>query len=404
MKAYLVGGAVRDGLLQRPVVDRDYVVVGATVEELLAEGFMQVGEDFPVFLHPQTSDAYAMARTNRVDLGGVPRKADIPPPTVTLEEDLSRRDLTVNAMAQGEDGVIVDPFGGQRDLADKVLRHVSDAFSEDPMRVLRLARFAARYQGFRVAEDTVDLCRELSASGALDNLVAERVWQEIARGLMEDKPSTMFDVLRQLDALRVVLPEVDQLWGVPQPVAHHPEVDTGVHVMMALDAAAAAGAPLEVRYAVLMHDLGKGVTPADVLPSHPDHEKLGAPLVRQVNTRFRVPSSAAELAVIVCEEHTRVHRALEMKATSFITLLARVDAYRRPQRLEWLLQACEFDARGRLGLAHRPYPQADRVRTAASAARAVDAGAVARASADPQKIPEKVYNARVSAVKAAFAA
>lgn len=402
MKVYLVGGAVRDQLLSRPVVDRDWVVVGSTMEEMAAAGYQQVGDDFPVFLHPETSEAYALARTERRRWDEVPGRVASPSRHVTLEEDLSRRDLTINAMAQDLDGSIIDPYGGQADLQSKVLRHVSAAFADDPMRILRMARFAARYQGFRVAEDTVQFCRDMVAAGALDKLVPERVWQELARGLMEDKPSLMFEVLRQCDALRVVLPELDRLWGVPQPTAHHPEIDTGVHVMMVLDAAASAGAPLVVRYAALLHDLGKGITPAPMLPAHHGHEEEGLPLVKAVNRRWKVPTELADMAYLVAGEHTRVHRALDLKATSLVQLLGRVDVYRRPERLDWLLQACRFDAIGRLGFEQRAYPQQDRIRQAAAAVRSVNVAEVVRSVSAPKLIPEAIYTARVAAVKAAL--
>lgn len=397
MKIYLVGGAVRDKLMSRPVADRDWVVVGSTPDEMLQAGYRQVGGDFPVFLHAETAEEYSLARTERKGGPGFRGSSD-----VTLEEDLSRRDLTINAMAQDENGVVIDPYGGQADIASKVLRHVSDSFMEDPIRVLRLARFAARYQGFRVAEETLEVCRRLAANGALSNLVPERMWKEISRGLMEPFPWTMFEVLRDCDALRVVFPELDRLVGVAQPAAHHPEICTFVHVGMALNLAAAHEAPLEVRYAVLMHDLGKGLTPAHELPGHPKHDALGIPLVRQVNARFKVPVSMGNIAEVMCGEHTRVHRGLELRETRIVQLLGRLDVLRRPERLEWLLAACEFDARGRLGLSDRKYPQADRIRKAADAIRSVDAGAVALAAADKSKIPISLYAARVNAVKAAL--
>lgn len=397
MKTYLVGGAVRDQLMGRPVADRDWAVVGASPEHMVAAGFRQVGGDFPVFLHPETAEEYALARTERK--GGPDFQWD---PSVTLEQDLSRRDLTINAMARSEEGELIDPFGGQADIQAGVLRHVSDSFMEDPIRVLRVARFAARYQGFRVAEATVEVCRALVAAGALDDLVPERVWKELSRGLMEANPSVMFAVLRQSNALQVIFPELEALHDVPQPAAHHPEVDTLVHVMAALDLAATNAAPLEVRYAVLMHDLGKGRTPAEILPGHPDHEKLGIPLVRKVNKRFKVPTSMGHLAEVMCAEHTRVHRALELRETRIVQLLGRLDILRRPERLEWLLRACEFDARGRHGFEARKYPQSDRIRAAADAIRNVDAGAVAQACKEPSQIPIKLYEARVRAVKAAL--
>ncbi len=371
MKTYLVGGAVRDRLLGRPSGDRDWVVVGSTPQAMSAQGYTPVGKDFPVFLHPQTKEEYALARTERKSGHGYHGFQVHASPDVTLEEDLARRDLTINAMAEDETGHIIDPYGGQRDLRDRVLRHVSPAFAEDPVRILRLARFAARFHDFGVAEDTVVLMRKMVEAGEVDHLVAERVWQELARGLMEDKPSRMFEMLRDCGALARLLPEVDRLWGVPQRADYHPEVDTGVHLMMVLDMSARLRTSLAVRYACLGHDLGKGTTPADVLPRHLGHEGRSAQLLKQVNERLRVPVDCRELADVVAREHGNVHRSDTLNATAVLRLLERCDAFRKPQRFREILQACECDARGRLGLQDEPYPQAERLSLALDIAQAV---------------------------------
>ncbi len=371
MKTYLVGGAVRDRLLGRPCGDRDWVVVGSTPQAMAALGYMPVGKDFPVFLHPRTKEEYALARTERKSGHGYHGFQVHASPEVTLEEDLARRDLTINAMAQDEAGHVIDPYGGQRDLRERVLRHVSPAFAEDPVRILRLARFAARFHEFGVAEDTVVLMRKMVEAGEVDHLVAERVWQELARGLMEDKPSRMFEVLRDCGALARLLPEVDRLWGVPQRADYHPEVDTGVHLMMVMDMSARLHTSLAVRYACLGHDLGKGTTPPDVLPRHLGHEGRSAQLLKQVNERLRVPVDCRELADVVAREHGNVHRSDSLNAAAVLRLLERCDAFRKPQRFREILQACECDARGRLGLQDEPYPQAERLSLALDIALAV---------------------------------
>ena len=356
MKTYLVGGAVRDALLGLPVKDRDWVVVGADPAAMKAAGFLPVGRDFPVFLHPQTHEEHALARTERKTAPGYHGFAFHAAPEVTLEDDLARRDLSINAMAEA-DGVIVDPFGGQRDLAAKLLRHVSPAFAEDPVRILRVARFAARFADFTVAPETLALMQAMVATGEVDALVAERVWQELSRGLMEAKPSRMIEVLRDCGALARLLPELDRLFGVPQPAVHHPEIDTGIHLLMVLDQCAAQQAPLTVRYACLCHDLGKGSTPADILPRHIGHEGRSATLANTVSERWRVPADCRELAELVAREHTHIHQSTSFSPEARLRLLERCDAWRRPQRFEQLLWACECDARGRLGLALRDYPQ-----------------------------------------------
>jgi tRNA nucleotidyltransferase (CCA-adding enzyme) len=407
VKTYIVGGAVRDALLGLPVKDRDHVVVGATPEAMLAAGFKPVGKDFPVFLHPETHEEYALARTERKTAPGYRGFAFHAAPDVTLEDDLVRRDLTINAIAQGDDGVLVDPYGGQKDLANRIFRHVSNAFTEDPVRILRLARFAARFVDFDVAPATNLLMRRMVEEGEVDALVAERVWQELARGLMEQQPSRMFDVLRDCGALVRILPELDALWGVPQPPAHHPEIDTGLHVMQVLDYAASCDYPLPVRFAALMHDLGKGATPAQEWPRHHGHEALGVALVEAVCARLRVPTECRDLAVMTAREHGNVHRALELNATTMVTLLTRCDGFRKPERFGQMLLAAECDARGRVGggqdLRTRAYPQSAWLRAAQDAARGVDAGAIAaQCGEDKRRIPDAVYQARVSAVKASW--
>jgi tRNA nucleotidyltransferase (CCA-adding enzyme) len=408
MKVYLVGGAVRDELLGRPAGDRDWVVVGATPIEMLDAGFVPVGRDFPVFLHPQTHEEYALARTERKTAPGYHGFAFHAAPEVTLDDDLARRDLTINAMAREEDGTLVDPYGGQRDLAERVLRHVSPAFAEDPVRILRLARFAARFDNFSIAPQTTKLMREMVGAGEVDALVAERVWQELSRGLMEARPSRMFEVLRECGALTRLLPEVDRLWGVPQRAEYHPEVDTGVHLMMVLDMAARLGGSLPVRFACLGHDLGKGTTPADVLPRHIGHEVRSEKLVRALCDRWKVPTECRELAEVVAREHGNVHRSAELNAAAVLRLLERCDALRRPERFDEALLACECDARGRAGKDDEPYPQRPRLATAMRAALSVDTApvaeaAVARGLSGPA-IGEAVREARMRAIADALAA
>jgi len=400
MKKYLVGGAVRDDLLGLPVKDRDWVMVGATPAQMIAMGFRPVGKDFPVFLHPETQEEYALARTERKTAPGYHGFAFYAAPDVTLEEDLARRDLTINAMARAEDGTLVDPYGGQADLANKLLRHVrAEAFVEDPVRVLRLARFAARYTDFTVAPETVELCKQMVAAGELDHLVAERVWQEVAKGLMEKQPSRMFEVLRACGALAVLLPELQRLVDVPANPEHHPEICTYIHTMMVVDLTAEREESLEIRYAALTHDLGKGVTPPELWPAHHDHERAGIPLVEALSERLRVPSTCRELAVMMSREHTLVHRSQTLKATSLVHLFKRADAFRRPERFDALLRTCECDARGRLGFKDRSYPQADMLREALKAARGVDAGALAKLCKKPEHIPERIHGERTRAVK-----
>ncbi|RTL31653.1 MAG: multifunctional CCA addition/repair protein [Burkholderiales bacterium] len=380
MKYFLVGGAVRDRLLGRPSGDRDWVVVGATPENMGALGYLPVGKDFPVFLHPQTKEEYALARTERKSGHGYHGFTVHASPEVTLEEDLARRDLTINAMAEGEAGQVIDPYGGQQDLQARVLRHVSPAFAEDPVRILRLARFAARFHDFSVAPETMQLMRHMVDAGEVDHLVAERVWQELARGLMEALPSRMFEVLRACGALARLLPEVDRLWGVPQRADYHPEVDTGVHLMMVLDMSARLQGSLAVRFACLGHDLGKGTTPADILPRHLGHEGRSVQLLKDVNERLRVPIDCRELAEVVAREHGNIHRSNEFDAAAVLRLLERCDAFRKPQRFREVLLACECDARGRLGMDDTPYPQAARLSLALDLALAVPTADIAAAA------------------------
>jgi len=411
MQIYMVGGAVRDRLLGRPVHDHDWVVVGATPEQLTAQGFVPVGRDFPVFLHPETHEEYALARTERKSGRGYRGFVVQASPDVTLEEDLSRRDLTINAIAicaDGTDsGAIFDPYSGVRDLQLRVLRHVTGAFREDPVRILRVARFAARFTDFSIAPETLQLMREMVQSGEADHLVAERVWQEIARGLMEERPSRMFEVLRDCGALAVVLPELDRLWGVPQRADYHPEVDTGVHVMLVLDMAARLSAPLPVRFACLAHDLGKGTTPADALPRHIGHEGRSARLLADVAERLRVPADCRETADVVAREHGNIHRSGSLDAAALLRLLERCDALRKPARFADVLLACECDARGRQGHADAPYPQRARLLAAQEAARGVATAPIAAQAAarglKGAQVGKAIHQARAQAIGAALA-
>ena len=408
MQIYMVGGAVRDKLLGRPVNDHDWVVVGATPEQMLALGYLPVGRDFPVFLHPDTREEYALARTERKSGRGYRGFVVQSSPDVTLEEDLARRDLTINAIAisaypSSATGHF-DPYGGERDLQDRVLRHVTDSFREDPVRILRVARFAARFTDFTVAPETMQLMREMVAHGEADHLVAERVWQELARGLMEERPSRMFDVLRECGALKVVLPEVDRLWGVPQRPEYHPEVDTGVHLMMVLDMAARLATTLTVRFACLVHDLGKGTTPADMLPRHIGHEQRSAKLLKGLCERLRVPTECRETADVVAREHGNIHRSGELGAAALVRLIERCDGIRKPARFDEILLACECDARGRLGFDEVPYPQRQRLSEALAAVQSVATSVIAARAAESgvtgQKVGEMIHAARVRAVAA----
>jgi tRNA nucleotidyltransferase (CCA-adding enzyme) len=399
---YKVGGAVRDRLLGFPVTDVDWVVVGSTTEEMLEQGYKPVGTDFPVFLHPETSEEYALARTERksgTGYGGFTFHASS---DVTLEEDLSRRDLTINAIAEDDQLNLIDPYNGLQDLQDRVLRHVSPAFAEDPLRVLRVARFAARYAdlGFTVAPETMELMRQLSESGELATLTAERSWKEISRALMEASPDVFIKVLRECGALKALIPELEVLFGIPQPEAHHPEIDTGVHVLMVLEKAAQYAQPLHVRWACLLHDLGKGITPKEQWPQHLKHEKLGLPLVNEVNARFKVPKDCQQLALLVSEYHTHGHRSMELTPSRLLELMQSFDVYRRPERFNAFINACEMDARGRLGLELRPYPQAGYMYGAAATVRGVSTQPLIEKGYKGPDLGKALRLARLMALKA----
>ena len=399
LNVYCVGGAVRDALLGIAVKDHDYVVVGSTAEKMLSLDFKPVGKDFPVFLHPKTHEEYALARTERKVGKGYKGFTVHASPDVTLEEDLARRDFTMNAIAKAVDGRLIDPYHGQVDIQQKIIRHVGEAFVEDPVRILRAARFSARYADFTIAPETMLLMQQMVADGEVDALVSERVWQELSKGLMEEKPSRMFEVLRACGALKKILPELDCLWGVPQPEKHHPEIDTGVHVMMVLDYAAKQNYDLPVRYSALMHDLGKGTTPIDVLPRHIGHEERGAKMVRTVSKRLRVPNECSELAYIVAKFHIKVHQVLGMKASTLLKFLIDLDAIRQPERFEAFLAACESDSRGRLGLESVSLPEADIMRKALKVAININAGEIAKQYDKPEQIKQAIYNARLEQVK-----
>jgi len=402
LEVYRVGGAIRDELLGQTPGEHDFVVVGAAPDTLVARGFRPVGRDFPVFLHPDTGQEFALARTERKTAPGYAGFAFHAGPGVTLEQDLKRRDLTVNAIAEDRGGRLLDPHGGRCDLEARVLRHVSPAFVEDPVRLLRLARFAARLPAFSIAPATLALCRELVAGGEVDHLVAQRVWQETARALMVERPSRFFEVLRETGALARILPELDALWGVPQVPEYHPEIDAGVHTMMVIDQAAAMGAGLEVRYACLVHDLGKALTPAEQWPRHHGHEQRGLAPIRQVSERLHVPRAARELAELVGALHLECHRACQMRPARLLALLERLDAFRRPERFEQFLLACEADKRGRLGRGQAPYRPARRLRAALAAAAAVEAGPLARQGLQGRALGEAVRRARCQAVEQAL--
>jgi tRNA nucleotidyltransferase (CCA-adding enzyme) len=399
MQVYQVGGAVRDELLGLPVQDRDYVVVGATPEEMVKQGFRPVGKDFPVFLHPRTHEEYALARTERKTARGYKGFQVHAEPEVTLEQDLARRDLTINAIARDDAGRIIDPHHGVSDIKAGILRHVSRAFVEDPVRILRLARFAARFEQFSIAPETLELMREMVRNGEVDALVPERVWQELAKGLMECRPSRMFQTLRECGALVRILPEIDRLFGVPQPVQYHPEIDTGIHVMMAIDYAAVRAYPLEVRFAALTHDLGKGTTPQTEWPRHIAHEQRSFELIKPLCVRLRVPNDCRDLALVTARFHGIAHRAEELRAETLLKLLQDSDALRQPQRFEHFLQACESDFCGRTGFDQQPFVQADMLRRGLEVVAAVDAGAVAMQCVDPGQIRDQVHQARLRALK-----
>jgi tRNA nucleotidyltransferase (CCA-adding enzyme) len=400
MQVYLVGGAVRDALLGEAVKERDWVVVGGTREDLLRLKYREVGRDFPVFLHPDTHQEYALARLERKVSPGYRGFAVEFGPEVTLEEDLARRDLTINAIAQADDGTLVDPYGGRRDLEARVLRHVSPAFVEDPVRVLRVARFAARFEplGFRVASETLELMRAMVERGEVDALVAERVWQETEKALRELKASEFFRVLRECGALQRIYPEIDALFGVPQPPEWHPEIDTGVHTLMVLDQAALLSTDIKVRFAALVHDLGKGTTPREQWPGHRGHEERSVSLIEALAERLRLPGDYRELSVIVARYHGNVHRAAELKPGTILEFFERADAFRRPERFAQVLLACEADSRGRAGLEHLPYPQRPYLQAARDAAAAVKPSAEDIAALSGEKIAELLRRRRLHAV------
>jgi len=398
LQVYRVGGAIRDELLGLTPSEQDFVVVDATPEQMGERGFRPVGRDFPVFLHPDTHEEFALARTERKSGPGYRGFEFHTGPEVSLADDLARRDLTINAIAEDRSGRLADPFGGREDLAQKTLRHVSDAFIEDPVRLLRLARFATRFEDFSIAPDTLALCRQLVASGEVDHLVPERVWQEMSRALMHARPSRFFHILRETGALARILPELDALWGVPQVPEFHPEIDTGEHVMLVLDQAARMGSGLDVRFACLVHDLGKALTPTERLPTHHGHEKAGLAPVAEVCRRLKVPNEIRDLALLVCEFHLICHRAAELKPGTVMRLFKRADALRRPQRFEHFLQACEADKRGRKGRADRPYPAADLLRRARSAAAATTAAPLRKQGLAGKALGEALEQARIQAV------
>lgn len=399
MRIYCVGGAIRDELLGLPVKDRDWVVVGSTPEEMRAQGFKPVGRDFPVFLHPQTHAEYALARTERKSGRGYHGFIFHTAVDVTLEEDLARRDLTINAIARGDDGVLVDPHDGRADLERKILRHVSPAFAEDPVRILRVARFAARFADFAVAPETLELMRRMVADGEVDALVAERVWQELSRGLMEARPSRLFETLRSCGALAKLLPELDRLWGIPQRADYHPEIDTGVHVMMVVDMAAHLGLSLPSRFAALTHDLGKGLTLADILPRHIGHELKSASLLEPLCERLRVPADCRDVARLVARFHGDMHKVEELRPETRLKILERCDALRRPMRFEEVLGACEADYRGRAGRQDRHYTAAELWRRLLAAVQMIDAGAIAAGCGDKAQIPARIHEARIAALR-----
>ncbi len=400
MQVYLVGGAVRDEQLGISHKERDWCVVGATPNEMLGAGYKKVGKDFPVFLHPKTNEEYALARTERKTAPGYHGFAFDFSPDVSIEDDLQRRDLTINALAKDGDGHLIDPYGGMRDVKNRVLRHVSDAFREDPVRILRVAKFAARFSGFgfKIAGETMALMRHMVDDGEVDALVPDRVWKETEEALRGSNVRVFFEVLRASGALQRLFPELDRLFGVPQPEEWHPEIDTGLHTMMVLDQAESLSNDLEVRFAALTHDLGKGTTPKAALPRHLRHEARGARLIREMADRMPIPKACRDLGILVADLHTHCHRALELRDKTILKVLEESDAFRRPERFEQFLIACEADARGRTGLENRDYPQADFLRGAFAAASAVDSGAIAKQH-EGSKIPTAIREARQDAIR-----
>ncbi len=401
MQVYRVGGSVRDQLLGIQSKDIDWVVTGATPEIMIADGYMPIGKDFPVFLHPKTKQEYALARTERKTSKGYAGFSFNTDPSITIEQDLSRRDLTINAIAEDEHGNIIDPYNGSRDIKDRVLRHVSDAFMEDPVRVLRVARFAARYHylGFSIAEETKKLIKQIADSAELDALVAERVWAEMNKALAEQDPQVFFTSLRDCQVLCTLFPEIDNLFGVPQTAKYHPEIDTGIHVMMVLKKAAELNYSNEVRFAALTHDLGKATTPADILPGHHGHEERGIELTKQFCKKWRIPKAATELALMTCEYHTHIHRAYELKASTLLKLFMQTDCFRRPQRFEQMTQACIADARGRLNFEDSPYHQAAYVNRLVKKLNTLDLKPVLNSDKKGQDIGQAIYDYRLNYLK-----
>ncbi|MFV7769207.1 multifunctional CCA addition/repair protein [Shewanella marisflavi] len=400
MKTYLVGGAVRDQLLNIPIKDRDYMVVGATPEEMLAKGYKQVGKDFPVFLHPKTQQEYALARTERKTGLGYGGFSVYAAPDVTLEEDLLRRDLTINAIAQDEQGQLYDPYGGQADIDKRLLRHVSLAFIEDPLRVLRVARFAARFHslGFSVAPETLALMQEIAKSGELEALTAERIFQELDKSLSTEAPQVFFEVLREANALGILFPELEALFGIPQPEKWHPEIDTGIHTLMVLEQAAHLSQDKRVRFAALVHDLGKALSPKDQLPKHHGHGQKGLPLIRALCERIRVPNDYRDLALLVSDQHQNVHKAFELRPETLVKLFDKADLWRKPERLEQLLLACEADIKGRTGLEQMPYPQADYIRHCFTLAQGVEIKPIIEAGFKGAEIKAELQKRRVTLI------
>ena len=401
MKIYKVGGCVRDHLLGLPIVDIDWVVTGTTVDNMRSAGYQTVGKDFPVFLHPKTKQEYALARSERKTAPGYHGFDFNTDPTITIEQDLLRRDLTINAIAEDEDGNLIDPYGGQADIEKRMLRHVSDAFVEDPVRVLRVARFAARFNhlGFKLAPETIQLIREIGTSGELGTLVAERVWSEMSRALGESNPSIFFKTLRECDVLASLFPEIDNLYGVPQTAKYHPEIDTGIHVMMALEKSAELNFDNETRFAVLMHDLGKATTPADILPSHHGHEQRGVKLVTSFCKRWKVPKAHTELALITTEYHTHIHRAFDLKPTTLLKLFTKTDVFRKPERFKKMLQACLSDVRGRTDFENNPYPQATFINQLADKLCHADISQIIQSNLDGKALGEAIQNLRLDLIK-----
>ena len=406
MKTYLVGGAVRDKLLGLTERDRDWVVTGATPEEMTEKGFKPVGRDFPVFLHPETKEEYALARTEKKSGRGYHGFIFHASPDVTLEEDLARRDLTINAMAENGDGRIIDPYGGQNDLNNGILRHVSAAFIEDPVRLLRIARYAARYaeQGFNIADETMQLLKHIVDSGEISELVPERVWNEIKSALDEDTPSQFFMTLRKCGALAVLLPEIDRLFGIPQTPVHHPEIDTGVHTMMVIDACTRLNGNNVVRFSALVHDLGKGTTPIAKLPRHIAHEARGLGLIEELCQRLRIPTEHRQMAKLVCEYHTHCHRASELRTSTILKVLEALDVFRRPGRLDDFLKACEADAKGRTGFEDTPYPQSDIMKASFLAASQADISDLVESGQKGTEIQHTLRKRRIDNISKALAA